>query len=333
MNKWLKRFLSGLGVGVASSIPGVSGGTIMVILKVYEGIIWATSHLFTEFKKAVKYLLPIILGAFTAAVPMIFVMDYALEGFLFGAVCIFAGFIFGSIPSVTDELKGKPIKTPYVFIMMIAFAIAVAVAAASVFAKTDVSPHFEHPKWWFYLLIIPVGMFASAALVVPGISGGMLLILLGFYKPLMTSTADIIKQALHGDFTRFWTQMGLLGCFAVGIAIGFLLITLLMNFLLKKYHTGVFYGILGFVMGSAVALFFNFEIYQYYQTWIDGTYVFMPMAVELPVGLVLLVGTCILSYILVKAQRKEIQKEHDAALAEENKTEEEIPSNNIEENK
>ena len=311
MEKWYKRLLAGLGVGIASSIPGVSGGTIMVILKVSEGIIWATSHLFTEFKKAIKYLLPILLGAFAAAVPMIFVMDYALKGFLFGAVCIFAGFIIGSIPSITDEVKGVKVKPIYIVISIIAFIIALGVAIATVFAKTDVSPYFESPKWWFYFIVIAVGLVSSAALVVPGISGGMLLILLGFYKPLMTSTADILKQALHGDFSRFWTQLGLLGCFAIGIGIGFLIITAVMNILLKKYRTGVFYGILGFVIGSAAALFYNFEIYQYYEFWGTGSYIFMPMAVELPVGIVLLIATCIVSYLLVRMQRKELNKKEE----------------------
>ena len=310
MKTWFKRFLAGLGVGVASSIPGVSGGTIMVILKIYEGIIWATSHLFKEFKKAVKYLLPIILGAFTAAVPMIFVMDYALRGFLFGAVCIFAGFIIGSIPSITDEIKGEKVKPLYIVILVVSLLVAAGVAAASVFAKTDVTPHFNQPEWWFYLVCIPVGIFASASLVVPGISGGMLLILIGFYKPLMTSTAGIIKEALGGDFTHFWTQLGLLGCFAVGLAIGFLAISVLMNILLKKYHAATFYGILGFVIGSTIALFFNYEIYEYYVMWSNGVAPYMPMYVELPIGIILLIGTCIGSYMLVRMQRKELAKQH-----------------------
>ena len=51
VKEWFKQLLVGIGIGVASAIPGVSGGTIAVILKVYEKIVWAVSNIFKSFKR------------------------------------------------------------------------------------------------------------------------------------------------------------------------------------------------------------------------------------------------------------------------------------------
>ena len=62
MKAWIKHLLSGIAIGVGSSIPGVSGGTIAVILHVYEKIIWAISNIFKKFKEAIIILLPFLVG-------------------------------------------------------------------------------------------------------------------------------------------------------------------------------------------------------------------------------------------------------------------------------
>ena len=105
MKSLLHRFSAGLVIGIASSVPGVSGGTIAVFVKVYEKMVWATSHIFKSFKKSMGILLPIGIGSICASIPMFFFMEQALENFLFGAVCVFAGFITGSLPSLVDETK------------------------------------------------------------------------------------------------------------------------------------------------------------------------------------------------------------------------------------
>ena len=110
IKEWFKTLLAGAAIGVGSSIPGVSGGTIAVILGVYEKLIWAVSSIFKAFKKSIIYLLPMVIGMVLALIPMIYLMDKALNYFLFGIVCLFAGFIVGSITGITDEVKDKPIK-------------------------------------------------------------------------------------------------------------------------------------------------------------------------------------------------------------------------------
>ena len=312
IKEWLKNLLAGMAIGAGSSIPGVSGGTIAVILGVYEKLIWAVSNIFKAFKKAVIYLLPMILGMVLAIIPMVYLMDKALNYFLFGIVCLFAGFIIGSIPGITDEVKNVPIKKSYVITAIITLVIAIALGVGSVLVKADVSSNLINPQWWMYIVLIPVGFIASIALVVPGLSGGMLLLLLGFYKPLIETTVSTAKNCLAGDWSNFGQQLAILFCFAIGVIIGFFLISKLMHFLLNKYREITFYGIIGFVIGSTIALFYNYEIYEYYLKW--GVGATTPMAIEIPIGIVLLILSCIGSYLLVRYKRKiDAKKEESTA--------------------
>ncbi len=311
VKEWFKTLLAGMGIGLGSAIPGVSGGTIAVILKVYEKILWAISNIFKQFKRAIIYLFPVLLGVVLAVIPTLYLMEKALNGFLFGVVCLFAGFIIGSIPGITDEVKGQPIKKGYIIALIISLLVAIGLGVASVLIKADVSALMVNPEWWVYIILIPVGLVASVALVVPGLSGSMILLLLGFYKPLVTTTVDTAKECLQGNWSNFGQQVGVLMCFAVGVIVGFYLISRLMHYLLANYRLVTFYAIIGFVIGSTAALFFNYEIYAYYYAWAPSKYVY-----ELPIAAVLLIGGCILSYLLVRYSRKhkdEEVKENDVA--------------------
>jgi len=305
---WLKNIIAGIAIGISSAIPGVSGGTIAIIFKVYEKIIWAISNILKEFKKAIIILLPILLGLVIGLVPTIILMDKALQYFLFGTICIFAGFIIGSLPEITGELKGKKPTKVQLIIAIVACLLAIGLGVLSIVAKADMSQYFVTPPWWLYLLLIPVGFLGSVALAVPGISGGMILIILGFYTPLINSTVDTFKACFENhDFSRLGIQFGILGCFAIGVIIGFYFVSKLMNYLLSKHHTATFFGILGFVVGSLVALFFNFEVHSYYSYWMSGKQGYLPMQLEIPLGIVLLIVAAILAYLLVRYGRKQKQ--------------------------
>ena len=303
VKNWLKTILAGIGIGISSAVPGVSGGTVAVILKVYEKIVWATSNIFKEFKKAIIILLPILLGILIGAIPTIFLMDYALEGFVFGVVCIFAGFIIGSFPQITKEVKDVKIKKSHIITLVITLLIAVILGVSSIlitkFAHFSVSSLFEAPSWWFYLILIPVGVLASVALVVPGISGSLILVLIGFYGPLIDKTTDVIKECASGNWSHFGTQFGLLCCFGVGVLIGFYFISKLMNYLLNKYHDITFFGIIGFIIGSVIALFVNSEIWtSTYDKWMIGQHGYLSMGAEIGVGIALLIVCFAITYFI-----------------------------------
>ena len=90
-----------------------------------------------------------------------------------------------------------------------------------------------------------------------------------------------------------------------------------MNILLKKYRKDTFFTIIGFISGSVFVLFFNYEIFTYYQAWagqaVEGIEQIMPMWLEMIVGFIVLALCAFLSYLLVRYQRKRAQIEEAPA--------------------
>ena len=302
-NSFIKYLLAGMGIGVGCAIPGVSGGTIAVIFKVFDKIVWAISNLFKKFKEAAMILLPVVLGAVAAAVPCLILFKVALDGFVFGIVSLFAGFIIGSFPSIKDEVKDVKVKPLHIVLLVIGLLFALAIGVCSVFFgdAINLEAHFQNPEIWFYFVLIPVGMIAAVAFIVPGISGSMLLLVLGFYKPILDYAAiylkDIPKHAGH--------LAGMLGALIIGAVIGVLTIAKLLKYLIEKHHDTTYFTIIGFIIGSTASLFFNHDIYEYYMIWagkVEGS-TWFPIFVEIPIAVVLLVGAMIGSYLLIKKSK------------------------------
>ncbi len=313
---WFKKFLAGMGIGAGAAIPGVSGSAVAVVLKVYESIIWAVNNFRKKFSRSFAILLPILLGIIFAVIPCIWLFDRALEQFVFGIICIFAGFLIGSFPGVVDEIKDVKITKKYIILAILGalFVIALGIISVLFGGKMNLNNQFADMQWWFILILVPVGIIAAVALTVPGLSGSLILLILGFYKPLLENTIQWIKEILTaGDFSNTWKLFAMLGAFAIGVLIGVIITSKAMKFFIGKHHNGTYFAIAGFVFGSILVIFFNMVIFNYYLVWagqtIEGYNPIMGMEFEIPIGIFLLVGCAILSYTLVRFSRKKPKEE------------------------
>lgn len=315
MKNWFKRFFAGMGIGTGAAIPGVSGAAIAVIFHVYEDIINAVNNFRKKFGYAIKVLIPILLGIICAVIPCIILFHLAFEYLMFALICIFVGFLIGSLPGVTKEVKGVEFTAKYkvILIIGIVFVIGLGVASVLVGQYIDLNSLFDEMPWWLYLVLIPVGALAAIALTVPGLSGSLILLVLGFYRPLIDHCTGWAKEILlSGDWSHIGQLLGMLGCFAVGCLIGVVLISKLMAKLLEKYHDGTFFAIIGFIIGSVGVLFFNYDIVNYYKHWLGMEIPasvkinpLLPWWVEIIIGAILILGCAYGSYKLVKAEDKQ----------------------------
>ena len=318
VKEWFRKLVAGLAIGAGAAIPGVSGAAIAVIFHVYEDIIGAVNNFRKKFGWAIKVLIPILLGIVIAVAVCIVVFSYAFEYMMFVLICLFAGFLIGSFPGITDEVKGEKLTKKNVLLIgagalfVIILGVLNIIAGLNHFSVADLfSPQ---PVWWLYLLLIPVGAVAAVALTVPGLSGSLILLILGFYRPLVDNVKDWASEMLkQGDFSHTGALFGVLGCFAVGCLIGVVLVSKIMNILLKKCRKETFFVIIGFIGGSILVLFANSNIVDYYQTWANPAYgedpkvnihPVLPMWLEIIVGVLVLALCAFLSYRLVVAQRK-----------------------------
>ena len=319
VKEWFRRLVAGLAIGAGAAIPGVSGAAIAVIFRVYEDIIGAVNNFRKKFGWAIKVLIPILLGIMLAVIACIIIFSYAFEYMMFVLICVFAGFLIGSFPGITDEVKGEKISRKYALLIAAGALFVIALGVLNVIAGLNdfsVESLFVSLPWWLYLVLIPVGAVAAVALTVPGLSGSLILLILGFYRPLVDYVKLWAKQMLTGDFTYTGALFGVLGCFAVGCLIGVVLVSKIMNILLAKWRKETFFAIIGFIAGSILVLFCNSNIVSYYRVWANASlgdafkiHPVLPMWLEIIIGILVLALCAFLSYRLVVAQRKRAELE------------------------
>ena len=320
VKEWFRRFFAGMAIGTGAAIPGVSGAAIAVIFRVYEDIINAVNNFRKKFGWAFAILLPILIGCLIEVGICIVLFHLAFRHLMFVLMCLFAGFLIGSFPGITDEVKGEKINKKAVILMVIGAIFVIGLGIASVFSGLNVSSLFETLPWWLYLVLIPVGAVAAVALTVPGLSGSLILLIIGFYRPLVDNAEGWAKELFHGDFSHTGALFGVIGCFALGCLIGVVVVSKIMNILLKKWRKETFFTIIGFIAGSVFVLFFNLEIFNYYRVWagqvVENVDQIMPMWAEMLVGFVVLALCAFGSYQLVRAQRKKAQLEQQEPVTE-----------------
>ena len=310
--KWLKRLLAGMGIGVGAAIPGVSGAAIAVIFHVYEDIIGAVNNFRKKFGYSIKVLIPIVLGIIIAVIPCIILFSWAFEHVMFILLALFAGFLLGSLPSITDEVKGKKPSKKQIIIMIISILFVIGLGVASVFLGPiiNLNSTFDTMPIWLYFVLIPVGVLAAVALTVPGLSGSLILLVIGFYRPLVDHAKAWGKELVHGNFSNTGHLLLMILCFGIGCIIGVVIVSKVMSYLLKKDHDSTYFGIIGFIIGSLFVLFFNYEIYNYYLYWAgqplpSGVIInpLLKMPFEIMIGIFVLIFACVGSYLLVRYQR------------------------------
>lgn len=252
----LKDGLKGLAIGTAIIIPGISGGTIALVLGAFKKIVNAVDNLFTKnFWKFLLVLIPFGIGAVLSVAALIIPFQYAFKYCLFTIVCLFAGLIIGSVPNITDNIKGQPHTKANIIGFIIALVFAGIIGVFSVIFKfgDSITNLFNEVPFYLYFILFGIGVIGATGLIVPGFSGSMLLLVVGFYEPILglISTDNIGRN------------ISLLAVFAVGVLVGFIIFSKIMNFFLTKYKNGTYHVILGFVIGSIVSIFINSNMFNY----------------------------------------------------------------------
>jgi len=246
--KFLVSMLKGAAIGVAMIIPGVSGGTIAVLFNIYENLINAISNLKKDFKNSFLYLLPIILGMVLAFAAMYFPLKLALKHFPIQTISLFSGLMLGSIPMLFKQSLDNGFKKVDFIAGLITFVLVIGICFIPNMGNVDLSVNM--PKYGYVLLFL-IGILGSCALVIPGISGSMLLLIFGYYEPILDTISELTNNFTH--------SLAVLASVGLGIVFGFVVVAKLMNYLLTKYKRITYWAIVGFVIGSIPAIFLSYD--------------------------------------------------------------------------
>ncbi len=253
----IKTILKGVVMGTANIIPGVSGGTMAVSMGIYDKLIHCLTHLFKEFKESIKFLIPVAIGMGIALVGLSFIIEPAFAYFPLQTNCLFVGLIVGGLPAVIKKVKGKGVKVSYVIPFLVFFAVVVGMAAIGEQegAAADLSFNL-----WSVIRLFVVGVIASATMVIPGVSGSMMLLLMGYYNPIVASIKNFVKALVAFDVNGILQGCGVLVPMGLGIVVGIFAIAKLIEVIFEKFPIQAYWAIIGLIVASPFAIFLLGEI-------------------------------------------------------------------------
>lgn len=288
--RFILDLIKGMFVGVANIIPGVSGGTMAVSMGIYDRLIGAIGSLTRQFKKSFLTLLPILIGMVAGIGAFSFIIPYCLTNFSFQTCMCFTGLIVGGIPEMLgktrDALKKEQKRLGALHIA--AFLLLLAVAVWMALANSDaVGADSINVGALMVVKLIFLGIITSATMVIPGVSGSLLLMMLGYYSGIVGTVRNFISALKNFNGDMLLHCILVLAPFAIGCVLGILLISKLISWLLRKFESITYCAILGLIAASPFAIFWKME-----------NHVFTPASVI--VGIVLFAVAAVFTYLFGK---------------------------------
>lgn len=251
------RVLMGILFGLANVIPGVSGGTAMVVCGVYERIIGIITDVKNRIKKEWRFFLPIVIGMGIAIILFGMVMDKMLKDHSDVTQMFFIGVIIFSIPALLKKAiftKKKKLKIDAFGIIAFALMCGLmvfmfiknnSIDKDAIKAASKAAEYAPDHSIGRLLLLIVFGAIACSTMIIPGISGSLVMVMMGVY-------GDVMAAISHMDIL-------FLAPFGIGCLLGLVFCAKLIRWLLENHERITYCAILGFVFGSILPVFPGFS--------------------------------------------------------------------------
>ena len=295
---WLT--IKGMLIGIANIIPGVSGGTMAISLGVYDDLIFSIANLMKDWKNSLRILGPILIGLASGIVAFSYLIERLLSQYTLPTALAFIGLILGGIPilwaSLKESLRNK--KTNLSFKHFLVFLLSFAlVAGMALIQESGTSLSSFEFTFSNVVLLFFIGVIASATMVIPGVSGSLVLMILGFYYNILNTVTDFVNALRTLDFNGLLYGVGLLLPFGIGILLGIFFISKLVSYLFENLPVMTYSSILGLVLASPLAILINTNALDSIAGTNQGNFFI--------IGIVLLIGSAYLTYGLGKTDEPE----------------------------
>lgn len=232
------RFGAGIAIGAANTVPGVSGGTIAVITGIYDRLVGAIGDFFSSRWRAnLIYLLPILLGIALGIGVFAWFIDFGLTHFPEQTAFVFLGLIAGSVPFIYRQVADRRPTVPQILVALAAAALLVVQGLAR---RSPLGEAIATVSWNTIAPLLGAGAIAAATMIIPGVSGSFVLVVIGMY----TTFLQAVRTA----------NVPVLLVLVAGAAVGMILVSKAMSFLLGRFHYTTYWAILGLVVGSLVGV-------------------------------------------------------------------------------
>ncbi len=230
----------GVIVGGSMLVPGVSGGTMAMLLGIYDSLITSVSSFFQHPKNALKVLVPFVIGALLGMVIFAKPILALIEKYPMPTLYFFLGAVAGGIPFILKKADVSKLSISTVFYLLLGIALVVGIARLPENLFT-VSLNVGIRE---ILLLMAAGIFVAVALILPGISVSYMLLVMGMYQNTMDSISRV--------YLPYLIPLG------VGGILGILLTTKILEKAMNHYPRPTYLMILGFMIGSVAEIFPGF---------------------------------------------------------------------------
>ncbi len=239
-----RNLYRGFIMGVSDVVPGVSGGTIALVLGIYQQLIEAINGVFTKaWLRSIAFLLPLLLGVGTALYFFSSIIKWLLENYENQVLFLFIGLIIGVLPMLLAKSNYKQsFGTQHYALFALA---AILIASMAFFQEASAPPTITTFSASTYLIIFLSGWLASTAMILPGISGSLLLLIVGMYPTFLYLISEVVIEGLIP--------------LAMGIVTGLIIMSKIIRYFLHNYYYQTFALIIGLVVGSVFVIFPGFE--------------------------------------------------------------------------
>lgn len=233
----LLDFIKGFAIGGSLLVPGVSGGTMAIIVDIYDKLIASVAKFFEDKKRNFMFLLIFCVGAGLGILLIAKPLLYLIETYELPVMYFFIGVVIGAIPLMLKKAKVNKFKLSTIIYPIIGVLIVLSISLLPQ-SNFDAS---TNPYIIDFFVLVLSGVVIAIALVLPGISMSFMLLLLGVY--------DITLEAITTFDLPFLLPL------AIGLLLGIILTTKLIERLLENHTTGTYLIILGFIVGSIIEIF------------------------------------------------------------------------------
>ncbi len=230
---WLLRVLKGALVGIGAILPGLSGGVLMVIFKIYDPLLDFLGHFPKYFRRYLKFFFPIGIGGLAGILLFSGAVTVAFGTYAAQFISLFIGFVVGTIPGLwkTAGLKGRTSREYLALILACVAILALMLAGDREMITADTN----------FFTWIGGGILVGLGFIVPGLSPSNFLIYLGMYSKMTEGISNF--------------DLSVIVPLVIGVLIAAVLFAKLVNLVFDRFYGIMYHIILGTVIGSSLAIF------------------------------------------------------------------------------
>ena len=245
MFKW-SNLPKGFLMGIVELVPGVSSGTMALLLGIYDQFLGALSRLVSKYyKNAIGFLLPLVIGMAIAILTVSSLLNYLLQSHTIPTHWFFMGMVLGVVPMLLRVSNAKvEFRLPHYILIIVGIGILILMSIANTSEPAISSVPMEVTDLIKYFFS---GILAAAIMLLPGISGSLVLLIIGVYPIIIFSINEFTSLNFYVLPVLISTGMG--------IVVGVLLGSRLIAYLLRRFTYLTYAGIVGLLIGSLFAIY------------------------------------------------------------------------------